>query len=92
LLLGINYIFTKNLWFSFLLHVGWNFFEGPILGFHVSGVAFPSVLQAEPKGDLFITGGDFGLEGCMLNTLLLLTAVMVLAWAFEKKYNSYIPS
>jgi membrane protease YdiL (CAAX protease family) len=92
LLLGINYIFTKNLWFSFLLHIGWNFFEGPILGFHVSGVAFPSVLQAEPKGDLFITGGDFGLEGCILNTLLLLTAVLVLAWAFEKKYNSYISS
>jgi hypothetical protein len=88
MLLGINYIFTKNLWFSFLLHAGWNFFEGPLLGFRVSGVTFPSLLQAEPKGDLFITGGDFGLEGSMLNTLILLTAVLVLAWAFEKKYGA----
>lgn len=88
MLLGINYIFTKNLWFSFLLHLGWNFFEGPVLGFRVSGIVFPSLLQAEPKGDLFITGGDFGLEGSMLNTLILLTAVLVLAWAFERKYGA----
>jgi uncharacterized protein len=87
MLLGINYIFTKNLWFSFLLHIGWNFFEGPILGFRVSGTSFPSLLQAEPNGDLFITGGDYGLEGSMLMTLLLLATILVLAWAFERKYN-----
>ena len=87
MLLGINYIFTKNLWFSFLLHISWNFFEGPILGFRVSGTSFPSLLQAEPNGDLFITGGDYGLEGSMLMTLLLLAAILVLAWAFERKYN-----
>ena len=87
MLLGINYIFTRNLWFSFLLHVGWNFFEGPILGFRVSGTTFPSLLQAEPNGDLFITGGDYGLEGSILMTLLLLTAILVLAWAFERKYQ-----
>jgi len=87
MLLGINYIFTRNLWFSFLLHVGWNFFEGPILGFRVSGTTFPSLFQAEPNGDLFITGGDYGLEGSMLMTLLLVTAILVLAWAFERKYQ-----
>jgi uncharacterized protein len=87
LLLGINYIYTKNLWFSFMFHLSWNFFQGPILGFRVSGLNFPSLLQAEPKGDLFITGGDFGLEGSMLNTLISLAAVMVLAWAFDRKYK-----
>jgi membrane protease YdiL (CAAX protease family) len=87
MLLGINYIFTRNLWFSFLLHVGWNFFEGPILGFRVSGTTFPSLFQAEPNGDLFITGGDYGLEGSMLMTLLLVAAILVLAWAFERKYQ-----
>jgi uncharacterized protein len=87
-LLGINYVYTKNLWFALLLHLGWNFFEGPVLGFRVGGVVFPSLLQAEPKGDLFITGGDFGLEGSMPVTLLLVTAILVLAWAFERKYNT----
>jgi len=87
LLLGINYIYTKNLWFSFVLHFSWNFFQGPILGFKVSGLSLPSLLQAEPKGDLFLTGGDFGLEGSILITLIALTSVLILAWAFEKKYN-----
>lgn len=87
ILLGINYIFTQNLWFSFCLHLGWNFFEGPILGFHVSGTNFPSLFQAEPNGDLFITGGDYGLEGSMLMTLMLVIAIVVLAWAFERKYQ-----
>jgi len=88
LLLGINYIYTKNLWFSTLFHFSWNFFQGPILGFKVSGVTLPSLLQAEPKGDLFITGGDFGLEGSILNTAISLISLLILAWAFEKKYNA----
>jgi membrane protease YdiL (CAAX protease family) len=87
MLLGINYIFTRNLWFSFLLHLGWNFFEGPILGFKVSGTTFPSLFQAEPNGDLFITGGDYGLGGSITMTLFLLVAILVLAWAFERKYQ-----
>lgn len=86
LLLGINYIYTRNLWFSFLLHLSWNFFQGPILGFRVSGLTLPSLLVAEPKGDLFITGGDFGLEGSILNTMVSVIALCVLALFFERKY------
>lgn len=88
LLLGINYIYTRNLWFSFLFHLSWNFFQGPLLGFRVSGLSLPSVLEAETKGDLFITGGDFGLEGSILNTAVSLTALLILAWAFNRKYHS----
>ncbi|WP_431211186.1 CPBP family intramembrane glutamic endopeptidase [Puia sp. P3] len=84
LLLGINYIFTRNLWFSFLFHLTRNFFQGPILGFRVSGLNLPSVLQADPKGDLFLTGGDFGLEGSILNTAVSLISLLVPARAFEK--------
>jgi membrane protease YdiL (CAAX protease family) len=88
LLLGINYIYTKNLWFSFLFHLSWNFFQGPILGFHVSGLTFPSLLVAETKGDLLITGGDFGLEGSILVTAMAAISLCLLAWAFERKYGS----
>ncbi|HEY4110980.1 type II CAAX endopeptidase family protein [Puia sp.] len=86
LLLGVNYIYTRNLWFSFLFHLSWNFFQGPILGFRVSGLSLPTLLVAEPKGDLFITGGDFGLEGSILNTTVSVLALCVLALFFEKKY------
>lgn len=92
LLLGVNYIYTKNLWFSFFFHLSWNFFQGPILGFRVSGLTLPSLLVAEPKGDLFITGGDFGLEGSILNTAISAISLVVLAWAFQKKYDPSAPS
>lgn len=88
LLLGINYIYTKNLWFSILFHLSWNFFQGPLLGFNISGLHLPSLLQVETKGDLMITGGELGLEGSMLNTALSLASFLVLAWAFGRKYNS----
>jgi membrane protease YdiL (CAAX protease family) len=91
MLLGINYIYTRNLWFSFLFHLSWNFFQGPLLGFRVSGLNLPSLLQAEPRGDLFITGGEFGLEGSILNTAVSLTALLVLAWAFGRKYHTQMP-
>jgi len=88
LLLGINYIYTRNLWFSLLFHISWNFFQGPLLGFNVSGMHLPSLLQIETKGDLLLTGGEFGLEGSVLNTAVSVIAVMILAWAFERKYNA----
>jgi membrane protease YdiL (CAAX protease family) len=86
-LLGINYIYTRNLWFSMSLHLSWNFFQGPLLGSHVSGLSLPTLLQTEMKGDWLITGGEFGLEGSVLNTALSLIAILILAMAFERKYN-----
>lgn len=37
MVLGATYIFTKNLWFPISLHLFWNFLQGPVLGYHVSG-------------------------------------------------------
>ena len=88
LLLGINYLYTRNLWFSFFFHFSWNFFQGPILGFRVSGLVFPSLLQTETKGDLFVTGGDFGLEGSILTTVTAFIAFFLLAWAFQRRYEA----
>lgn len=87
LLLGVNYLYTRNLWFSFFFHLSWNFFQGPVIGFRVSGLVFPSLLVSETKGDLFITGGDFGLEGSILTTLTAVITFFLLAWAFDRKYS-----
>ena len=37
LFFGLSYIFTKSLWFPIALHFSWNFFQGTIFGFNVSG-------------------------------------------------------
>ena len=89
LLLGANYIYTKNLWFSIMLHFAWNFFQGPILGYYVSGLHLQSLLQHELKGSELLTGGKFGFEGSLIATLLFIITTGTLVWVYEKKYSSW---
>lgn len=88
ILLGINYIYTKNLWFAILFHLAWNFFQGPVLGYKVSGVNLATLLQTELNGDLLLTGGDFGFEGSVLDLALSVIAIIVLYQVYQKKYAS----
>lgn len=88
LLLGLNYIYTKNLWFSIAFHFGWNFIQGPVLGYEVSGLDINNVLQPELNGNPLLTGGSFGFEGSILFTVLSLVSIMVLYLAFEKRKSA----
>ena len=85
LLLGVNYIFTKNLWFAIALHFSWNFFQGPVFGYEVSGLNLQSVLTPELHGSDWLTGGKFGLEGSLLSALLYLAAIGTFAFIYQKK-------
>jgi hypothetical protein len=44
------------------MHAGWNFFQGPIFGFSVSGLTTESLLHHSLTGKTWITGGEFGPE------------------------------
>lgn len=85
-LLGVNYIYTRNLWFSIFFHFSWNFIQGPVLGFDVSGIELPSLLQQNLRGSILITGGQFGLEASWLTTLTASLACIALYFIFQKKY------
>ncbi|RYY17734.1 MAG: CPBP family intramembrane metalloprotease [Chitinophagaceae bacterium] len=78
LLLGINYIYTRNLWFATLFHLSWNFLQGPVLGFPVSGLDLPAFLQISISGNELITGGKFGFEGSIIQTILFIPAIIIL--------------
>ncbi|MDX1935744.1 MAG: type II CAAX endopeptidase family protein [Flavihumibacter sp.] len=84
-LLGINYVHTKNLWFAVMLHFSWNFFQGYVLGFQVSGIPLKSVLSQQTSGAAFITGGPFGLEASVISTLLYLLAIGVFYFYYNNK-------
>lgn len=88
LLLGINYIYTKNIWFAVFFHFSWNFFQGPVLGFQVSGIELPTLLQQNNKGSILLTGGKFGLEASWLVTIAMSITVMIFYFIFQKKYNT----
>lgn len=82
-LLGINFIYTRQLWFAIAFHTGWNFLQGPVFGFPVSGLADYSLLDQERKGNPLLTGSQFGFEGSIIATLLMLAAIIVLYFIYE---------
>ena len=85
ILLGIGYIFTKNLWFPLALHFSWNFFQGPIFGFEVSGTNTDSLISHTIQGSELLTGGKFGLEGSLLATGLCSIAIIIFWMVYKKQ-------
>lgn len=81
LLLGMAYAWTRSLWFVMALHAAWNFTQGAILGIPVSGMEVHGLMSATPKGNIYLSGGEFGAEGSVL-TVVICTALA--AWFTRK--------
>jgi hypothetical protein len=84
----MNYIFTKNLWFGIFFHFGWNFFQGSVLGYNVSGTGIEqgsSILQQTVIGEKFFTGGNFGFEGSVICTILSLAMFIIISSTYSRK-------
>jgi membrane protease YdiL (CAAX protease family) len=78
LFLALPYLLTRQLWLSIGLHIGWNFFEGVVFGFPVSGLETFRLLRHTVSGPELWTGGGFGPEaGLLVLPALLLGAVLV---------------
>jgi membrane protease YdiL (CAAX protease family) len=76
--LSVAYLKTRTLWFPTALHATWNFFQGFVYSFPVSGlhVGGGSLLVLEQSGPDWLTGGSYGPEAGILATLVLLTAIV----------------
>ncbi len=85
ILLGFSYIYTRNLCFPISLHWFWNWIQGPVLGYEVSGNKFCDGLLTLhlPEANL-INGGAFGFEGSVLCTVLLVVGTGVILKMFKK--------
>ncbi len=67
---------TENIWGIGAIHSMWNFVQGNIFGIPVSGMKIKaSVLSFSQQGNSLINGGDFGLEGGLAVTVVLVVAI-----------------
>lgn len=80
LLLGLAWMRTRSLALPMGIHLTWNWVQGPLLGFGVSGTTAQGFL-APRLGDSpeWLTGGTFGLEASLPGSAVLVIAVLALA-------------
>lgn len=92
LLLGVAYMYTRNLWFPIAIHFAWNFLQSGIFGAAVSGHKIEqSLLTAEIDGPTLWTGGAFGPEGSLQATIFCVIAMLGLLYLCHKNKKIVLP-
>ena len=78
-LLSTTYLRTRALWVSWGLNFGWKASRALLFGLAVSGVSsHSSVIEGDPMGPFWLTGGGFGLDGSWIAFFVLLAALPVM--------------
>ncbi len=78
LLLSAAYLRTRAIWLSWGLNFGWKASRALLFGLSVNGVNSHSpVVQGDPMGPFWLTGGGFGVEGSWVTFILLIAALPV---------------
>ncbi|MGA3264721.1 MAG: CPBP family intramembrane glutamic endopeptidase [Terracidiphilus sp.] len=92
LMLSTAYLRTRALWLSWGLNFGWKASRGLLFGLAVSGANSHSpVVQGDPMGPFWITGGGYGLDGSWVAFVVLLAALPVvfrLTRDLDFRYNA----
>jgi membrane protease YdiL (CAAX protease family) len=95
---AVGVILTGELAISLGLHLTWNFFQGNVFGFPVSGweLRGGTLIQLQQRGPEWFTGGAFGPEAGAVGLIVMLLGVLCIVfwnhgiqhWKFALKNNN----
>jgi hypothetical protein len=92
LVLSMAYLRTRALWFGWGINFGWKASRALVFGLAVNGISNHSpVVQGDPMGPFWLTGGGFGLDGTWVAFFVLLAAMPVvyrLTRELDFRYNA----
>ena len=79
-----------DIWGACAIHSIWNFTQGNFYGISVSGSGnYESVFRTSSEsGYKILTGGDFGIEGSIFTTAVLLTAIFLVMIKINKNQSA----
>jgi len=94
LLLGLAMLRTRSLALPIGIHLGWNWTQGTLLGFNVSGIDSPGWWRPvlDPARPAWLHGGRFGLEATLACALLCTLAIVLLAKWRGRDARMEVPS
>ena len=81
---AVLFLRFDNIWICGGVHTAWNFSQGIIFGFNVSGISTPSLMNFSQAGQNLINGGSFGPESSLIATVVFVI-VLILAFCYPKK-------
>ncbi len=82
---------TRSLWWVTGLHLGWNFFEGPIFGTQISGGTTSGLFHASVTGPQVWTGGAFGPEAGLVVILVVGSSGLLLCGLAARQHRTMAP-
>ncbi len=91
-LFGLYVIKTNDLWGACGMHSAWNFAQGNLFGFEVSGlnVSIGSLFDFNLTGNELLSGGVFGPEAGIASTLILIIGIVAILVLDRKGFfNKY---
>lgn len=86
---SVYFIRSGNIWGVGAFHSIWNLVQGNFYGIRVSGMGLSnSFLMSVPaEGKDLLSGGDFGMEGSIFTTLVLVAGTALLYFRKKKEVN-----
>ena len=82
---------SKNIWMPIGYHITWNYFQGYIWGFGVSGISVNGLYKVENVTNNIINGGAFGPEGGIIVTIVTCLTFGIVYWFYkEEKIDDFI--
>lgn len=88
--MGYLFMKTKNIWMCIGYHITWNYFQGDVFGFLVSGNTTDSIYSIKVLSSNIINGGAFGPEGGLVVTILLIISILVVYKFIPKRESVYV--
>lgn len=85
---GMAFVLARSLWLPIGLHFAWNFTQGPLLGFPVSGMDAGGLQRIVDGGPAWLTGGTYGPEaGAVGIAFRFVVIALLLLWTGWRRCN-----